>query len=73
MESIFANDSTEDLLEMVAVTKEKIVTLQDEVESCTDCIEDINQKLLKGDRTMGKQWSMWEYFTVAALCYLALC
>ena len=45
MESVFANDSTDDLKEMLEDTRKQKRKLEDEVESCGDCILDIVNEL----------------------------
>ena len=47
MESVFANDSTADLQIMLESTQEQMLNLQDEVESCQECIYDIKEELAK--------------------------
>ena len=45
MESVFANDTTDDLKEMLKDTEQQKRKLEDEVESCNDCILDIISEL----------------------------
>lgn len=47
MESVFANDTTNDLLEMIRSTKKQKDGLQEEIDSCQDCIDDLSDELLK--------------------------
>ena len=47
MESVFANDTTTDLHDMLSRTIKRREDLLDEVESCTDCLEDLNRELTK--------------------------
>ncbi len=45
--SIFENDTTKDLRDMLADTFKKRRELEDEIDSCNDCIEDIDAELLE--------------------------
>ena len=47
MESIFANDTTEDLKEMRSSTRKQRNELQLEIDSCQDCIDEITEELEK--------------------------
>ncbi|KKK84526.1 hypothetical protein LCGC14_2782480 [marine sediment metagenome] len=47
MESIFKNDTVGDLIVMLSDTQQRKEALLEEIESCIDCIEDINRELLK--------------------------
>ena len=50
MESVFANDTTLDLREMLATTIKQRREYLDQAEFCADCIKDINLELLKRSR-----------------------
>ena len=47
MDSIFENDKINDLLQMLSATRKQKNLLQDEIESCQDCIDDIKEELIK--------------------------
>ena len=47
MESVFANDTTEDLQTMLIDTQQRKEALLEEMGSCQDCIYDIEQELSK--------------------------
>ena len=47
MESVFANDTTLDLREMLATTFKQRREYLDQADLCSDYIEDINLELLK--------------------------
>ena len=47
MESLFANDTTEDLKEMRSSTRKQRNELQNELDSCQECIDDITEELTK--------------------------
>ncbi len=50
MESIFANDDTKHLHAILSNTFRHRKELQEEVKSCTDCIEELNRELTKRDK-----------------------
>lgn len=47
MESVFKNDTTEDLTDMLVNTHQRKEALREELESCDDCIIDITAELKK--------------------------
>jgi uncharacterized protein YlxW (UPF0749 family) len=47
MESIFTNEKTQDLIDMLESTKQQKTTLLDEIASCDDFIDDVEKELRK--------------------------
>lgn len=47
MESLFKNETTEGLLNMLIDIRKEREKLQDEIDSCDDCTTDIKQELTR--------------------------